>query len=131
MRRNEFSRPFQHFMSTDRNIGENSVLFSIDESHSLTARIIDSNHYLSRAAVVFAWLLTQQSRRKIASISSFGFGTGYILPPDIYLVRYLRYSCQTTYHLAMIKGILIINNHGKPRLIKFYQSVVSSTAHRI
>lgn len=24
----------------------------------------------------------------------------------------------------MIKGILIINNHGKPRLVKFYQSVV-------
>ena len=23
----------------------------------------------------------------------------------------------------MIKGILIINNHGKPRLTKFYQSV--------
>lgn len=26
----------------------------------------------------------------------------------------------------MIKGILIINNHGKPRLVKFYQGVVSS-----
>jgi len=25
----------------------------------------------------------------------------------------------------MIKGILIINNHGKPRLVKFYQSVES------
>ncbi len=24
----------------------------------------------------------------------------------------------------MIKGILIVNNHGKPRLVKFYQSVV-------
>eukprot|EP01033_Poteriospumella_lacustris_P018219 gene18219-13089_t len=23
----------------------------------------------------------------------------------------------------MIKGVLIINNHGKPRLVKFYQSV--------
>jgi hypothetical protein len=26
----------------------------------------------------------------------------------------------------MIKGILIVNNHGKPRLVKFYQSVVSA-----
>jgi hypothetical protein len=26
----------------------------------------------------------------------------------------------------MIKGILIINNYGKPRVVKFYQSVVSS-----
>ena len=25
----------------------------------------------------------------------------------------------------MIKGIIIFNNHGKPRLMKFYQSVVS------
>ena len=25
----------------------------------------------------------------------------------------------------MIKGVLIINNHGKPRLTKFYQEVVS------
>jgi hypothetical protein len=25
----------------------------------------------------------------------------------------------------MIKGVIIINNHGKPRLVKFYQSVVS------
>uniref|UniRef100_A0A6S8ZKR8 AP complex subunit sigma n=1 Tax=Ditylum brightwellii TaxID=49249 RepID=A0A6S8ZKR8_9STRA len=25
----------------------------------------------------------------------------------------------------MIKGILIVNNHGKPRLVKFYQSVTS------
>ena len=24
----------------------------------------------------------------------------------------------------MIKGILIINNHGKPRLVRFYQTVV-------
>ena len=24
----------------------------------------------------------------------------------------------------MIKGILIVNNYGKPRLVKFYQSVV-------
>lgn len=28
--------------------------------------------------------------------------------------------------VQMIKGILIINNHGKPRLVKFYQSVVRS-----
>ena len=28
--------------------------------------------------------------------------------------------------LTMIKGILIVNNYGKPRLVKFYQSVVSS-----
>ena len=27
----------------------------------------------------------------------------------------------------MIKGILIINNHGKPRLVKFYQSVVRAS----
>lgn len=26
----------------------------------------------------------------------------------------------------MIKGVIIVNNHGKPRLVKFYQSVVSS-----
>ena len=26
----------------------------------------------------------------------------------------------------MIKGVLIINNHGKARIAKFYQSVVSS-----
>ena len=26
---------------------------------------------------------------------------------------------------TMIKGILIVNNHGKPRLTKFYQSVTS------
>ena len=25
----------------------------------------------------------------------------------------------------MIKGIIIVNNHGKPRLVKFYQSVTS------
>lgn len=25
----------------------------------------------------------------------------------------------------MIKGIIIVNNHGKPRLVKFYQSVES------
>ena len=25
----------------------------------------------------------------------------------------------------MIKGVLIVNNHGKPRLTKFYQSVTS------
>ena len=25
----------------------------------------------------------------------------------------------------MIKGIIVVNNHGKPRLVKFYQSVVS------
>ena len=25
----------------------------------------------------------------------------------------------------MIKGIIIVNNHGKPRLVKFYQSVDS------
>jgi hypothetical protein len=28
----------------------------------------------------------------------------------------------------MIKGILIVNNYGKPRLAKFYQSVVSCAA---
>ena len=28
---------------------------------------------------------------------------------------------------TMIKGILIVNNHGKPRLVKFYQSVVRYT----
>jgi len=27
----------------------------------------------------------------------------------------------------MIKGIIIVNNHGKPRLVKFYQSVDSET----
>jgi hypothetical protein len=27
--------------------------------------------------------------------------------------------------ITMIKGILIVNNYGKPRLVKFYQSVVS------
>jgi AP-3 complex subunit sigma len=27
--------------------------------------------------------------------------------------------------LQMIKGIIIVNNHGKPRLVKFYQSVTS------
>lgn len=27
--------------------------------------------------------------------------------------------------INMIKGILIINNHGRPRLVKFYHSVVS------
>jgi AP-3 complex subunit sigma len=26
----------------------------------------------------------------------------------------------------MIKGIIIVNNHGKPRLVKFYQSVGES-----
>ena len=26
----------------------------------------------------------------------------------------------------MIKGILVINNHGKPRLTKFYEHLVSS-----
>jgi hypothetical protein len=26
----------------------------------------------------------------------------------------------------MIKGVIIVNNHGKPRLVKFYQSVVST-----
>jgi hypothetical protein len=30
----------------------------------------------------------------------------------------------------MIKGILIVNNYGKPRLAKFYQSVVSGTTHQ-
>ena len=25
----------------------------------------------------------------------------------------------------MIKGVIIVNNHGKPRLVKFYQSVIS------
>lgn len=30
----------------------------------------------------------------------------------------------------MIKGILIINNHGKPRLTKFYQSVQSESAQQ-
>ena len=32
-----------------------------------------------------------------------------------------QYSNQHT----MIKGILIVNNYGKPRLVKFYQDVVS------
>lgn len=27
---------------------------------------------------------------------------------------------------TMIKSVLIFNNHGKPRLIKFYQQIVSS-----
>lgn len=25
----------------------------------------------------------------------------------------------------MIRGVIIVNNHGKPRLVKFYQTVVS------
>ena len=25
---------------------------------------------------------------------------------------------------AMIKGVLVVNNHGKPRLVKFYESLV-------
>lgn len=28
----------------------------------------------------------------------------------------------------MIKAIIIVNNHGKPRLVKFYQSVVRAFA---
>lgn len=28
----------------------------------------------------------------------------------------------------MIKGILIVNNHGKPRIVKFYEHVVSSSS---
>ena len=27
----------------------------------------------------------------------------------------------------MIKGIIIVNNHGKPRLVKFYQQVESES----
>ena len=30
----------------------------------------------------------------------------------------------------MIKAILIINNYGKPRLVKFYQSVTSEDAQQ-
>lgn len=26
---------------------------------------------------------------------------------------------------VMIRGVIIVNNHGKPRLVKFYQTVVS------
>lgn len=29
---------------------------------------------------------------------------------------------------VMIKGILVINNHGKPRLTKFYEHLVSACA---
>ena len=35
---------------------------------------------------------------------------------------WIKYLIQPA--VQMIKGILIINNHGKPRLVKFYQSVV-------
>ncbi len=31
----------------------------------------------------------------------------------------------------MIKGIIIVNNHGKPRLIKFYQSVASEEVQQL
>ena len=30
----------------------------------------------------------------------------------------------------MIKGILVINNHGKPRLTKFYEHLVLRPQHR-
>lgn len=34
---------------------------------------------------------------------------------------------QISVHLtiSMIRGVIIVNNHGKPRLVKFYQTVVS------
>jgi hypothetical protein len=31
----------------------------------------------------------------------------------------------------MIKGIMIVNNHGKPRIVKFYEHVVRVFARRL
>lgn len=29
----------------------------------------------------------------------------------------------------MIKGVLVVNNHGKPRLVKFFESLVRATQY--
>lgn len=31
----------------------------------------------------------------------------------------------------MIKGILIVNNHGKPRIVKFYEHVVRQVVYAL
>lgn len=36
-----------------------------------------------------------------------------------------RTRLQNITRSAMIRGVIIVNNHGKPRLVKFYQTVVS------
>jgi AP-3 complex subunit sigma len=39
-------------------------------------------------------------------------------------------SSQERYFEKMIKGILVVNNHGKPRLIKFYEPIPFSNQQR-
>lgn len=40
-------------------------------------------------------------------------------------VTLIQFSAKKTENNRMIKAILIFNNHGKPRLIRFYQYFVS------
>ena len=47
------------------------------------------------------------------------------ISPKIHLRTLRESNNERRQQHSMIKGILIINNHGKPRLVKFYQSVES------
>jgi AP-3 complex subunit sigma len=49
------------------------------------------------------------------------------VPPTTRLFRFenTRHTRTHAHTIKMIKGIIIVNNHGNPRLVKFYQTVES------